>query len=188
MCIGAPRLPDDAIWILENDSGQGTGFLLDGVGLITCDHVLDDGLTFAFRPEIPAERHQLAVERRDRDCDLAVCSLPALPRPMPSLTRTGRTIGVGTAVRVVGYPNWNPGNSMHDAHGAITSVRRYFAARYLVVSAGIYAGCSGAPVLGIDGRVLGVARAGPRVPGDREGDQFFGVVDISCLWRGEGVG
>lgn len=45
--------PKDAIWILESDLVQGTGFVLSGYGLITCAHVIKDDMTFAFKQENP---------------------------------------------------------------------------------------------------------------------------------------
>lgn len=180
--VGTPSFTD-AVWVIEGDHYTGTGFVLRGHGFITCDHVLDQsGDIVAFRASQPDVRYPVVPRVRDHDSDVAVCEVPVASGHSLDVSLHSPTIGL--PIRVVGYPNWNEGNSAYVADGKITALKKFFSAPYALVSAQIIAGNSGGPVLDDEGRVVGVARTGDRFIGDPM-KQENGVILVGVLEQQE---
>ncbi len=173
-------------WILEGPEASGTAFMLKGTGLVTCFHVVAAKGVDAFRPLAPSARFQVVVKHALKEIDLAVCDLAPAPK-CHSLHASSNPLSVGAKVRILGYPDWNRGNSIFDATGEIVLVRRYFGAPYALVSVSTGAGNSGGPVLDESGRVIGVVRTGERWHGDEEGKEH-GILGITALEIVSGAG
>lgn len=69
---------NQALWILECDEQgkQGTAFMLDGIGLITCQHVLGT-TTVAFKADTPNHKFPITVQKQNAVIDLAICKMDA---------------------------------------------------------------------------------------------------------------
>ena len=112
---------EDAVWVIEWDWGTGTGFELEGHGLVTCAHVLrgtDAGKKLvkviqveAWQPRAPSLKVGAQVEWQDEGRDVAVLQLD-----QPS----GRALPVGPVAKLpvghsiwsAGYPNQTPGDGL----------------------------------------------------------------------------
>jgi S1-C subfamily serine protease len=185
--IGAPAIID-AIWVLEGPASAGTGFVLAGFGLVTCFHVIADGPVMAFQPAAPQVKRAVVVKHALPEIDLAICSL-APDENLHALQASGVPFETGQSVRVLGYPDWNPGHSLFDATGSITSTKFFFGAPYATVNVPTRRGNSGGPVLDSQGRVLGIVRTGSRWTGEADPDGVeHGVLCASCLTTVLGAG
>ncbi|OAI14998.1 hypothetical protein A1507_14800 [Methylomonas koyamae] len=62
-----------ALWILEceQSSQQGTAFYLEGIGLVTCEHVLGSN-TMAFQVDSIHQRRPVKIIAKNKDLDLAI--------------------------------------------------------------------------------------------------------------------
>ena len=67
-----------ALWVLECEEddkfSQGTAFMLEGFGLVTCDHVLMDGIK-AFRHDNLSIKYEVKIMKRSSDLDVAILEI-----------------------------------------------------------------------------------------------------------------
>jgi RNA-directed DNA polymerase len=151
--------PEDAVWVLEcpTTGDQGTGFFLEGAGLrlmVTCEHVLG-AATVAYPPKRPGLRMPVRVLARDKNIDLALLEvrrpfdrpLKPLWTPVPS---------AGDRVKVLGYPDYNPGSSIWLGENTISGSRVFAGVNRMTLNAPLQKGMSGGPVLDVRDRVVGV--------------------------------
>lgn len=81
------KIPD-SLWVIVNESTceQGTAFLLDGYGVVTCAHVLAGGNeVYAFRANKPNERFAVIPKCVDANADIALIGM-VLPQNAMSLS------------------------------------------------------------------------------------------------------
>lgn len=154
-----------AIFVLESESmtSQGTAFLVDGIGLVSCAHVvLDRGGAasdvLAFRSSSPNEKNPVRVRWFDEEADLAVLEFIAAT---PELLDT-RFVGAGSqptardTVHTLGFPNYRTGQTPFEV---TTQVAAIHGPRFELATR-IAPGHSGGPVLDVQYRVVGVAAKG----------------------------
>lgn len=152
-------VPEDALVVIEHFGAQGTGFFLEGVGLVSCAHAVADTVEIfnSRRPHRAATAMTAAV---DEDLDLAFLRTPFRPnfrlRAAPAAN-----VEIGDRIRVLGFPNWNLGRplSVTDSivYGSYTSPSGY---QVYSISHAIFGGNSGGPVLNNRGEVIGIALKG----------------------------
>lgn len=156
------RLIEDNIWVLEcNESSiQGTGFLLEGVGLVTSNHVLGTN-TKVFKATDTETKYDIEIVKRDPDIDIAIIKIKYIGSDLKSFKLISTpNIYRGCKVRICGYPNYNPGNSLHVCPGEIIGEQRRFNYVKYNTSANIISGMSGSPVLNDRNQVIGFAITG----------------------------
>jgi RNA-directed DNA polymerase len=176
--------PEDEIWVLESrsitgDFAQGTGFYLEGVGLVTCAHVVLD-TTWAFKPETPERRFFTETVKFDKDLDLAVLAFSG--RHSYKFTKSSTKLKRGDLITIAGFPNWAPGATLVVDNGKIIGFRTWFEKPRLMASCKIISGASGAPVMDIYNRLVGIAVRGPeRISSADEDETDYGIIPISEL-------
>jgi RNA-directed DNA polymerase len=161
------ELAKDAVWVLEALSGtgsdmvsvQGTGFFLAGVGFVTCAHVLRKQIQ-AVRPEEPHKSHPVKVLAMDEDLDLAVLEIPGIHHDIELSMGDPSGLRQSAPIRVLGFPNYAPGNQCALRNGEVTAFQVVSTIRRILVDANIISGNSGGPVLDAKNRVVGVAAKG----------------------------
>jgi RNA-directed DNA polymerase len=158
----------DAIWIVEAWEGfaQGTGFELEGFGLVTCMHVLGNPETGEFATEVQVAQLRAdsppvkaTVKMWDRDRDLAIleCAAPSGVLLKPRFEPDPRT---GQQVRAFGFPGHGPGHSMWQDEGIITGYWHHIGSPRYLCTIRVAGGASGGPVLNSAGAVIGVLSHG----------------------------
>lgn len=168
-----------AVWVLESDFTQGTAFYLQGVGLITCDHVLAPN-TYAFKTDNLTCKYPVTIKKSDKHIDLAIISIEAAFDP-------GLTKGVSDKLEqmdnlmVIGFPNYHWGDTVNITTGIVSSFRTVSGIRRILTDAPIVAGASGGPVLDTSYRVIGVAVTGADRIEDASITEYHGVVPIETL-------
>jgi len=168
-----------ALWILESDGSQGTAFVLEDIGLITCAHVLGKN-TMAFKATAVTERFPVRIIRQDIDLDLAILSID---RPTPDGLRMEKLLEpqYHDAITVAGLPNYRLGDSARIERGEIVGFRPWRAMQKILVSTSIVRGNSGGPVLNIHNNVIGVAVTGSDSMETASQTEDHGVIPISAL-------
>lgn len=170
-----------ALWVLECEEtcSQGTAFALEGVGLVTCDHVIGTA-TKAFKATDFAKKYPVSVVSRHAVIDLAVLRID-VPRTPALLRGSAADMKQLDPLAVVGFPNYRFGDSGTIVTGNVAGFRVVSGIRRLLTSAPIITGTSGGPVLDGQGRVVGVAVTGaPRMDQVRETENH-GVIPIDAL-------
>jgi len=170
-----------SLCVLEGPEGQGTGFFLKNIGLITCWHVLHRGLK-AFKSQSPQKRYNTIVKAKNEDIDLAILktrSRKLLPkRPLEADFRPPRD---GEQVYLCGFPKWDRGATGIKVSAQIVGSRFHFNFRRYLLDKPIVIGNSGGPVIDMDGKVIGIAATGTNDMSQGNPDSQFGVIPVTLL-------
>jgi S1-C subfamily serine protease len=156
-----------ALWVLESIDPEdvphwGTGFLVDGVGIVTCAHVVSMGgrpyRTTAFKWD-NVSPEPVEVILCDSERDIAVCRLDSAERES-GIVFSSAEIRPGLAVKLMGFPDYGYGDSpvVADARVLRTFIRH--AVTEFEIDTPIREGNSGGPVVDEDGNLVGVAHRG----------------------------
>lgn len=182
---------DLAVFIIEklvsdDHMKQGTGFLLDDVGLVTNAHVVE-GITSENYELYDVYRHYQEDDKKkclpisySVDNDIAILE----PHDdFKKVTRykigNDRYLQVGDVITVVGFPNYSPGMTPYIREGRIVSQKTMEGKKTWIVDAPINHGCSGGPVLNEKHEVIGVATFGEKY---NDGNtELNGFIPISYL-------
>ncbi len=157
---------DNSIIILESAENQGTGFLLEGVGLVTCDHVLRKGL-YAFKWTSPQNHYQVRVIKRNDRLDIAVLEIERMEEFSHLPRGTSSKIKHGDPIKIAGFPHYGYGQTIQIYPGVVVGERRFFEKKRFTVSTSIYEGNSGGPVLNDHKQVVGIAVRGDDKSGSK---------------------
>jgi S1-C subfamily serine protease len=170
--------------VLEDEGGttsQGTGFFLAGVGLVSCAHVLCDGMR-AFAPRPPFTRIGVRVVRQHSIIDLAVLETEM---PMDGIVplRRGNPNALRTLSRVaaVGFPGYRVGDTGTIMPGEVVGYRVVSGIRRLMTNATIVGGMSGGPVVIDSQTAIGVCVTGADQIDNIENTADRGVIPIDAL-------
>jgi RNA-directed DNA polymerase len=166
------------VFVLEGDDTQGTGFVVKGLGIVTCNHVLSDNLE-AYRPG-DTQRFPVIVKYFDNDRDVAVLEFAHDAPKAPEFYESAREPKELDQVVLLGYPNHVPGATGILYQGKVIGQSTRFGQPRFLISCEITQGSSGGPVLDSDYRVIGIAANGKEKLGKR-GDDLYGVIPIKVL-------
>jgi S1-C subfamily serine protease len=170
------KLLCSAVWVLHGTRGselvvvQGSCFWLAGFGLITAQHVVEEGRRAgadrfdAVRPSTNGDGVvvQLEVVWEEPTHDIALLR-PAQPQRLAHgvLSLANRPPAPAQAVVVAGYPDQaSPNATLFMSTAAISGVTRRSMVDYISTSALIHVGMSGGPILDGGGSVLGLVAWG----------------------------
>lgn len=145
----------------DEELKQGTGFLLENIGLITCAHVL--GKETKAIQTATHKKYDLEIIAQEPALDMALLQFtdadahtPFKPYQMASAD----DLEIGAPVVLSGFPNFRSGDSGVFKEGKVVGFRMVSGIRRLLIDASIVAGNSGGPVFNHKGQVIGVAVTG----------------------------
>ncbi len=173
----------NALWVLEcgQSMSQGSGFFLDGVGLVTCEHVVTGTTAInAFRPSTPQKKCSVRVLKANKVLDLAILELvdeTVLQTLLPSIEQSN----VHDHALVCGFPNYRYGDCGIFSPGVIIGTRQQAGVRRLLTNAPIVRGMSGGPVVGKDNKVIGVCVTGADRLASADDTEDKSIVPIDAL-------
>ena len=159
---------DDAVFTIESERAQGTGFGIRSSGgktwIATNQHVIDGSVRGA-RVIVRSGFASLhgTVERWDRSLDLALIRVDDTLPVLVSAYEAGHPPAVGDAVLAYGSPYGLEGTA---TVGIVSSFRvwdYYTGANYIQTDAPINPGNSGGPLVNAYGEVLGITSS--KIPG-----------------------
>ena len=182
-----PAAIADGVFVILSDAAirQGSAFALDGVGLITCAHVVTDGSgaayrdLYALRSGSDTRRVPVRVVTAHSVVDLAILEAPELPGR--SLARSSAAVRQLDQVLLAGYPQHNLGDTLSVRPAVVAGFRQWHGVRRVLVNAGIVAGMSGGPVLDAQSGVIGVAVTGADSDGQVDATENHGFVPIDAI-------
>ncbi|MDR4170352.1 trypsin-like serine protease [Bacillus nitratireducens] len=165
--------------------GQGTGFLLKDIGLVTNAHVIEDVIKTVekkqgkfqkefyisfFRAVDYHVKHWAKLLYYDTDMDIAILDVKDI-----DISKTGyeynEFIEKGQNVELVGFPNYREGQEIRIQEGTIQGVRinesRDRSRKYIrhEITTTIYGGNSGGPIVNENNEVIAVAVKGATLNG-----------------------
>lgn len=152
----------NVVLILEGDSSQGTGFLVNGHGLVTCAHVANE-VKYAYYPHAPHIQYPVSIIESDSDRDIALMSVPTLSIPSEHellQPAVAQEMNIGDSIYLVGFANYAPGSTISIKRAQASQFRVRSGVKRLEVNTGIVTGMSGGPVLDSQERVVGIAITG----------------------------
>ena len=153
--------------------------MLDGIGLITCQHVIEED-THAFKTDVPLEKYPVKVISKNKDIDLAILKIEGVtPQGLKSGDSTN--LSRGDKITIAGFPNYWPGDTAYIAEGKITAFRNVSTIRRILISANIVAGNSGGPVLNESNEVIGIAVTGTKDFQSARTTEKHGVIPVDAL-------
>lgn len=166
-------------FIVEDKDGnmvQGSGFLLKDYGIITNYHVVeDDTLFYNVLVESGDRRYFInANSSRVYDEDIDYVLYNDIDRKNEGwILGDSSSLKIGSFVRLIGFPDYNKGDSMNVIKGEITGKRRFMGQEVFTVSSKIVHGASGGVVLNEDNKVVGVIRVGSQSFDESENDDII---------------
>lgn len=175
----------DHCWIINVTDhkgfvSQGTGFFLQDYGLVTCSHVLGRKITGITATSRHGEHQWKAkiISRNDIK-DIAVLKIDYTPES--NLEISNVKVKRLTPVMVLGFPNFNDGDTGSAYTGKVSGFRTYFDTPFILIDTTIIGGNSGGPVLDIYGKVIGIAARGGASQSKAQNTEFNAVVPVSEL-------
>ncbi|AIY40562.1 Retron-type RNA-directed DNA polymerase [Collimonas arenae] len=184
--FGFPKQINRALWILESDLFeddyyQGTGFCLDGIGIVTCAHVLKPG-TKARRIYNHLESLNIEIVERNDALDYAIIKVIGGVEEVSLIADLDFNHQLGGQVRTIGFPAHDGTASVAYEDGVIVQ-SRYNAAgqKWFRVNTNIVAGSSGGPVLNSEMKVIGIVAYGATNLSGGGDPINSGYIPIQCL-------
>ncbi len=147
----------------ETDDGQGSGFILKDIGLVTNHHVTDDNGIYNVKTykgeNVTKISNDINLAYSNRDIDYAVYAFGLKDKNALELG-TSKDIGIGTKTFLIGYPDYNEGNTPEIQEVRIISMRPFMGQTIYTVSGRVVHGASGGAVLNEEFKVVGIIRCG----------------------------
>jgi RNA-directed DNA polymerase len=177
---------DRALWLLSSDSYdddfyQGTGFQLDGVGVITCAHVLKAD-TKARRIYNPGESRDIKIIKKDDDLDYAIIEILDGKNEVALGPEFGWHHNTGSNIRTVGFPAHEAHSTVAFEDGDIIQKRiNKFGNPWYRVNNNIVGGSSGGPVLNDQFKVVGIIASGATSLSSHDQPVNNGYIPIDCI-------
>jgi S1-C subfamily serine protease len=152
-----------AVWVLidKSNDAQGTAFMLQGVGIVTCDHAIgDEKQMFVFRSPDPLKtEYPVQLVCRDQKLDLAVFQ-PPLQNVKELKLGDDSVVKQLDPIRLVGFPQHHDGADVSIYEGHLVHWYKFEQLKRFDISPTIIQGNSGGPVLNANNQVVGVAIKG----------------------------
>ena len=160
----------NSVFVLEDpcSGNQGSGFYIPNIGIITSYHVTENGGFYQVYPYeankgktygmIGKDINELSS---DKDIDYAIYKpVFSLNDNLTFKCGNSRNLKIGDSVTIIGYPNYQAGNSPYIQSCTITSTKKYFNGPLYTVSGRIVHGASGGIVLNSQYEAVGIIKGG----------------------------
>lgn len=175
----------NSLWVIESEKAdesninQGTGFSLESIGLITCSHVLSDKVTVYTSYDIN-KKYNAKILYDNPVIDLAVLEIEGNIEDSLHVGNSDE-IKLFDSILLVGFPNYNLGDTGIFKYGKICGSRMKSAVKRFLIDTSIIAGNSGGPVMNQNLEVIGVAVTGADRMEDADRTEEHGVIPINAL-------
>ena len=133
-----------------------TGFIVGDTGrIVTCYHVVEGAKAVSIKLPSGEALDPVRVYSYDRDADLAIIEVKG-KTPSGLHIRSKPPVEPGEDIVVIGNPL---GLQNTVTRGIVSAIRETQNVQYVQMSAAVSPGSSGAPILSMDGEVVGVVSA-----------------------------
>lgn len=184
------KVVKNSTFILECDDGkhivQGSGFWINGVGLITSYHVTqNEGFFTVFNVDDYGDKSLGRIGKTlneiaaDEQIDYALYKMPfSIDDALTFELGDSSKLKIGDRVTIIGYPNHQKGNSPYIQSCSITSEKKFFDAPFFTVSGRVVHGASGGLVLNEGHKIIGILKGGVVDSSDELENENQGFVPI----------
>jgi len=162
---------------------QGTGFFMNGYGLLTNAHVTDND---AFYEVKTCTGERIGLITRCEDAYIENEELDFALYKIRDKEKLGWNLGdssnlkIGDLVKIIGYPNYIEGDSPYVEECSITSRKKgFYGQEIFTVSGRIVHGASGGVVLNKEYEVVGIIQCGANKFDDEEESILPGFIPIN---------
>ena len=161
--LNEDKILEDYIWIIEvNDWEQGTGFLLEGYGMITCSHVLGiGGKIIAYRPKNPIKKYPLQLLKNRFGIDLAILEFEESIK-FPEFKKSNNQVNKRDSLLGIGFPLLYSNKEPFFYETKVVSFKERFFLPRIVLDKPFTGGMSGSPLLNNKNEVVGVIATGSK--------------------------
>ncbi|MFM0096381.1 serine protease [Paraburkholderia nemoris] len=187
------------IWCTDHDAmkySEGSGFLMNGFGIVTCDHVVQrpreehetesqgyfgvNGGQIFLQDRLLQDVCELEIVWSSEIPDIALLK-PKGPLPEKSwhLDLTELTIETGVPVQLYGFPNHSAGKTLSRYSTSIVNHYNYKTYLHYEIAQNIRKGNSGGPVLDEANRLIGIAKEGSTQGGGN--NAVVSITEVSKL-------
>lgn len=149
---------------------QGTGFYLEGKGLVTCAHTVMKTTTEihseikAFQHNKTSTKYDLIVEKHDHNRDIAICSLKDSNgnqvQPEHEIKYSRFSPLQNLPAQLIGFPAYSPGQTPIIVKTQVSGIIPDHGVTAFEIATQIRKGNSGGPVLDDEFNLLGIAARG----------------------------
>ena len=189
---GIPPYPIDtideikaALWVVEVDGKiNGTAFMLEGKGLITCSHVL--GLSakiklYKLLNGTKTKKYPASIVSRNKGLDLAILEIDGLEPKYSHSLKIGDSDSLveRSSVTTAGFVQFAVSIQFYESK--IAGLRKRYAFPHFLLDRGLSSGMSGSPVVNDKNEVVGVAAIGAEHLADAEHVAEYGAIPINYL-------
>jgi S1-C subfamily serine protease len=180
------EIAERAVWVVEffvdDACEQGTAFFLEGVGLVTANHVLEKlppgTHAVLYRPSQPSKKFKTTPSgRRCAHRDLAILDHDLPESDYQSLPVATSPEHTNDDIIALGFPNFGPGDQLSKRRGHIIGSATKHGVKLVEVSAMLPGGISGGPIVNDRYQVIGIAYRG----GNQEHKQL--AIEVSELLK-----
>ena len=175
------EIAESSVWVLESETNQGlspnqgSAFFLEGFGLITCKHCINDKMHI-YHSQKPNKIYPVKVLKVDVDRDIAILTVPDELVGQPSLLlRKPETISNQDPIWLMGYPNHEKWKPIRSELG--TYVRKFPTKSlwYFEITPKVISGNSGGPITDKNFAVIGVAQRGVTLDTSIKEAEYIGI-------------
>lgn len=168
-----------SLWVVsdEKHGATGTAFNLEGIGIVTCAHTLNEKSILVNPVDLTEHKFKVIKYSPSEKLDLAILNVTNSKREF--LERSNVAVNKRTKIAAIGYPRYLPGNDSNIVEGAVSEIRILSACEMILHSAITYGGMSGGPLINSDDKVVGVNAAGIQEIKDITRGLFNGAIAIS---------
>ncbi|MBU1809114.1 MAG: trypsin-like peptidase domain-containing protein [Candidatus Omnitrophica bacterium] len=172
-----------ALWVLEDDitGYQGSAFMLSGVGLVTCQHVLSKNIQ-AFKCEDPSKKYRVSSVLQDKDCDLAILKIDTEDSHYLKAGRS-EVIRHGELITIAGFPQYRLGGSLIIIESKVAGFYPRFNFKRILIDKQIVGGNSGGPALNRDNEVIGIVATGAENFETTTKTIEYGIIPIELIFE-----
>ncbi len=188
---GYPLLPlddykiiNESVWMVEsNGKPNGTAFMLEGVGLVTCAHVFDlNEKIIVYKLNGSPEKYRASVKSKIALLDLAILEPEDVGgKIFPSVKIAGQDVLVGEKVLAVGYPQYFPSSEPQQYPASVSSLTDIGLRPYIVIDRPLYVGMSGGVLLNSKDEAIGVLARGASDAESSKGVIGFSAIPIKFI-------
>lgn len=181
----------NSVFILEHCGEdkiiQGSAFYLSGIGLVTSAHVTESGDFYnVFQVDSYDESSpgigvigSYNKVSSDEKIDYAVYEAPSsIAEELTFKVGDSRKLKIGDEVIIIGYPNYQKGNSPYRQNCNITSEKKYFGSPFFTISGRVAHGASGGIVLNTSHEAIGILKGGVASTEEDDNNENQGFVPL----------
>lgn len=177
---------DNSVFVIESENNQGSCFYLDGYGIITSAHVIEDRCFYSVYKYTNAERFDFLPYCEEdmfisEELDYAVFRKTKDQYKNCFTMAKSLQINIGDKVKTIGYPDYVKSDTPSIQNAEVISKTQHFGAVLYTISGKLGHGSSGGVVLNKNDEVIGIIKSGVSTANLESDEGKHGFLPISIM-------